>query len=138
MPLTKEFFLAGHAIFTVTNNIGEYYTYLIRKMPTSEKFSECHLIYLLTGPDNTSDYTYMGRVDSYHGGVILTQKSRYTKSSKCYRVADWALHQVWQNKDLPAGYSIRHVGRCGRCGRELTTPRSLDIGLGPICEGKDL
>jgi hypothetical protein len=28
------------------------------------------------------------------------------------------------------------TGRCSCCGRELTDPASIEIGIGPICLGK--
>ena len=31
---------------------------------------------------------------------------------------------------------LYHVGKCGRCGRKLTTPESLLLGLGPECSAK--
>jgi hypothetical protein len=34
---------------------------------------------------------------------------------------------------LPSGWEFRHEGRCGRCGRTLTVPESIDSGFGPEC-----
>ncbi len=130
--LTKDFVLAGQAVFTVTNPVGEYYTYRVDRVADEGKPAR-YFAKLLTGPDNTSDYTYLGMVDEITSRVVLTRASRYTADSRPYRVLDWALSKVWECKELPAGYSLRHIGRCGRCGRPLTTPDSLDIGLGPIC-----
>ena len=54
-----------------------------------------------------------------------------------YNVARWALRVIWQQANgkytLKSTHSIKHVGRCGKCGRPLTTPASLDTGLGEIC-----
>lgn len=43
-----------------------------------------------------------------------------------------------QDKDatLASKADIRHEGRCGRCGRALTRPESIDTGLGPDCAEK--
>ncbi len=136
MTLTKEFFTAGNAIFTVTSVTGEYYTYLIRKIETSSRYPEAYFVYLLTGPDNTADYTYLGVVNKQTGDVRTTTKSKFNSQSKCVRVIDWALNLIWNDKQLPAGYSVRHIGKCGRCGRPLTCPQSLDTGLGPVCSEK--
>ena len=32
-----------------------------------------------------------------------------------------------------ARFEFRHEGRCGRCGRALTVPESIDTGFGPHC-----
>ena len=39
------------------------------------------------------------------------------------------LHDV----DIQDKITIQHVGRCARCGKKLTTPESIELGLGPIC-----
>jgi hypothetical protein len=40
---------------------------------------------------------------------------------------------VWKNQELPGGYKIHHEGRCGKCGRLLTVPESVETGIGPEC-----
>lgn len=30
----------------------------------------------------------------------------------------------------------KHTGVCGKCGRTLTDPESIDAGIGPVCAGK--
>jgi hypothetical protein len=35
------------------------------------------------------------------------------------------------------GYQIDESRVCRRCGRALTTPESIDSGIGPVCDGKD-
>lgn len=37
---------------------------------------------------------------------------------------------------FPSGVEVRHDGRCSRCGRALTDPESIDVGMGPICRAK--
>jgi hypothetical protein len=32
--------------------------------------------------------------------------------------------------------AVYHEGRCGACGRRLTTPESISSGLGPVCAGR--
>lgn len=54
------------------------------------------------------------------------------------RVFLWTLWKINQGKGLPEGYEIRHAGRCCRCGRTLTVPTSIDMGLGPVCADKVL
>src|ERR1019366_4832357 len=35
---------------------------------------------------------------------------------------------------LPANLEVWHEGKCGRCGRKLTVPESIERGIGPECE----
>ena len=134
--LSSAFITAGKATFTVSNGKGEHYTYRVTKKEAQGNYPAAHFINLLTGPDNTSDYTYLGVLDAATGKVRTTAKSRYNSDSKPVKVASWALSIVWQNATLPEGYAIQHEGRCGRCGRALTVPESIESGIGPECASK--
>lgn len=131
--LSKEFITAGNAIFTVQNATGEYYTFRITRKEAKGNYKEAYFANVLTGPDNTSDYTYVGLFNKDTGRVTLTKSSRYNTESRLYRVLSWALHLIYSGKQLPEGYKIHHEGKCGRCGRLLTTPTSCEIGIGPEC-----
>lgn len=131
--VNKQFITAGNAIFTVQSKTGQYYTYRITKKEANGNYKEAHFASVLTGPDNTSDYTYLGLLNTEAGKVTLTKSSKYDQEATLYKVLNWALHHIWADKPLPEGYQIRHEGRCGRCGHPLTTPTSLDTGLGPEC-----
>lgn len=136
--VTPGFVLAGDATFTVSNGSGKHFTYRVRQAHDTG----FHFLFVLTKPDNTDDdgYTYVGRV--IHVPRIKctlkpTRKSKYPVTNSVWRVGNWALRAIWQHAyqgyELPPGMSIKHTGNCGRCGRMLTTPESLDTGLGPEC-----
>jgi len=129
--LSNEFLLAGDATFTVSNDVSRHYTYRIWNIREG-----LWGVSLLTGPDNTADYTYIGCVykDSSDNLVFTTtKKSRVNYDSASVKVLIWALLVIGGAKPLPEGYDIQHNGRCGRCGRNLTDPDSIAAGLGPIC-----
>jgi hypothetical protein len=128
----RRFVTAGHAIFTVANATGDHYTYRV----TRREFADERVLYfvgLLTGPNNDSDYTYLGVLDPLTLDVRLTRASHYTDASTPVRVIRWALHLIGTCRELPTGYRLHHEGHCGRCGRTLTTPESTDTGFGPDC-----
>lgn len=134
--LTKDFVLAGKATFTVDNGKGNWYTYKVTHKKANGRFGDAYFVKLLTGPDNTRDYTYIGMLNSETGVVSLTGKSQMTPDTQPYRVLNWALQLLWHNAPWPAGYEIHHEGRCGRCGRKLTVPESIKTGIGPECAGR--
>jgi len=112
-PITPAFVLAGRAVFTVSNPHGERYTYRIsRKDPEAgsryEKFGPSYFAALLTGPDNTADYTYLGMVRD-DLTVRLTRASHYAADSKPVKVLAWALRVVGGTQKLPPGYAIHHA-----------------------------
>lgn len=126
-----KFFQGGNALFTVGNNKGEHYTFKIRQPKGDNK---PFFVSILTGPQNESDYTYLGLYNPKTKYVALTTKSKYNQESTPVRVIRWAIKIVDSNKDIPEGYTIQHEGRCCRCGRTLTTPESIQKGIGPECQ----
>lgn len=122
----RSHLLAGHAIFTLTNLItNKHFTYrIVKPNPNSP-----HFVSLLTGPDNTEDYTFIGTIfdcqvfrHSTKGGI--------GKESVGVKGFDW----LWRNLDkLPDNVRLDHCGYCLRCGRLLTEPVSIETGYGPIC-----
>jgi hypothetical protein len=130
MNLTKQFFLGGNATFTVeSGKTGRHMTFKIRQPDERAPF----LLSAMTGTDNTRHFTYMGKLDAMTGTIIPTKGTKLGTESEQWKVASWALGKVWQGQN-PVGQSkIRHEGKCGCCGRKLTTPESLDRGIGPEC-----
>jgi len=131
----RAFILAGKAIFTL-QGINARYTFKVQRKEASGQYPDTWFVSLLTGPENTSDYTYLGILDSQAGNVRLTRKSSYKDDSAPVVAIRWALRRIWADKPLPAPASILHAGRCGRCGRLLTVPTSIESGFGPECIGK--
>ena len=133
----RAFVLAGKAIFTLVGRDSRY-TYKVthKAAALGSPYPDAYFISLLTGPDNTSEYTYLGLLDAHTGSVRLTRKSAYTDDTTPVVAIRWALARVWQGKSLPAPAQILHAGRCGRCGRLLTVPSSILSGFGPECAGK--
>jgi hypothetical protein len=129
----RQFLFAGNAIFTITSQrTGTSFTYKF-SVPRDERSGEEGPMFaaVLTGPDNTRDYTYMGIVDRARNVIRCTKGSKIFGDAPSYKALTWFL----QNLDSDR-VEFRHCGRCGRCGRTLTVPSSIDSGLGPECAGK--
>lgn len=121
--ITKEFVLAGNAIFTVANNKGEWHTFRVRKGKS------VYFASILAGPDNERSYRDVCRITD--DGICTNEFDEWAS-----KILQWAIRRIWLQDSLPEGYSIKHAGRCGRCGRLLTTPDSIEIGIGPECRLK--
>jgi len=128
--ITREFILAGQATFTVSNPQGVHYTFRVAMSGTA------HFAAVLTGSDNERSYTYAGIVNAVDGSLRATGASRIAADAESWKVLAWALRRIWRQDELPQGYEIRHAGKCGRCGRVLTTPESIESGLGPTCRAR--
>lgn len=140
----KEFVNGGNATFTVEiphtfqeeKGTPDHYTYrIVRKDgPRPVWFAG-----LLAGPDNNSDYQYMGMYYPYRTSISLTGKSRYNEDSMPVRMLNRILARIQDNsvEQMEAsGFRLHHEGKCCVCGRKLTTPESIETGIGPVCAGK--
>ncbi len=137
IELDTKFFTGGNSIFTVDNGQGVHYTFKIRqprKNETDSPFkSKPYFVSLLTGSDNEHSYTYLGIMNGIDGSIRLTKASKYTDDTTPVKVIRWTMKHVFGDRLLPDGYSVNHSSHCGCCGRLLTEPLSLKIGIGPEC-----
>lgn len=129
-----NFILAGKAIFTlVSAKTQKRYTYKVKKLDDEQK--RLWFVSLLNGADNNSDYMYMGIIVPGQGNQYLfrsTKRSRVADSAPSFRAIQWSIAQL-STGSQPTDLEIYHEGRCGRCGRRLTVPESIDSGFGPEC-----
>lgn len=132
----RRFLLGGRAIVTFVGRSTRYTFQIIRREPTGNYTEPVYFVRLLTGSDNTSDYTYIGIVSAQTGQIRLTAKSTYQLDSRPVVAWNFVTTIVWAGRELPAGVTVWHVGRCGRCGRALTVPSSIADGFGPECRAR--
>lgn len=127
----RAFALAGNATLTISSlKTGVRFTYKVRaaKDKASGKLTPgLYFVSLLSGPDNENDYSYLG--------MIRDGRFTLTKASKAGLQAPGviAFSFFMSTPILHPQLEIRHEGRCGRCGRTLTVPESIDAGIGPEC-----
>ena len=125
----RRFILAGNARFTIKNTMtGNRFTFHVRK-PSGEK---PHFVRLLTGSDNSRDYSFLGTI--FNG---RTYRHGQQSSIGVDAMSNRAFAYVWgllaNSEDVPESVEIHHEGSCGRCGRRLTVPESIISGFGPDC-----
>lgn len=125
----KRFLLAGNAYFTVVSKAsGTRFTFHVRQ---PARPNAPHFVSVLNGPDNEHDYAFLGTIfdgASYQHG----RKSRVSEEAPAAKAARWFCTRALQGKSLDQ-VEVYHEGRCGRCGRKLTVPESIEAGFGPEC-----
>ena len=129
----RTFVLAGNATFTLSSYTTKaHYTYKVTEVP--EKNSR-YFVSLLNGPDNESDYIYLGMIFGDEPDFRTTRASRMDMTSTPARAIKFFCNKVLRDKRAPNELHLefRHEGRCGRCNRKLTVPASIDRGIGPEC-----
>lgn len=135
----QKFILAGNATITlVSRRTGQRYTYRIKQAQDNDgSRRQFWFVALLSGQDNESDYHYIGYINKdLH--FIYGQKSNIGRTSPSVRAFTWFYECVDINEPetrdrLFAGVEVWHEGKCGRCGRKLTVPSSIEQGFGPEC-----
>jgi hypothetical protein len=128
------FMSAGKATVTlVSKKTGNRFTYRI----TMSEDKLCHFVALLSGPDNTSDYQYMGRISRgvYWHGRKIPRPGDISRDAPSAKAFDWTWRAL-ARYTMPEQLEIWHEGRCGRCARKLTVPSSIERGFGPECAEK--
>lgn len=130
------FILAGNCIFTVQNeNTGNRFTFKVREPDEQRDPSKpIHFVDVLCGPDNHRDYQTLGYL--FRGSeYVHSNRSRFGADCPSEKAFVWVIARLLKGA-LPTTVKLYHHGYCGRCGRLLTVPSSIQLGLGPECASK--
>ena len=104
---------------------------------------------LLTGPNNTQDYTGFAFLNEPQLAVTVwrrfrggpTGPSQWDRLAEVVRVVafgpDGADHPAMRGHPWLAGLEVSVARACRRCNRLLTTPESVAAGIGPECAGRE-
>jgi len=133
-----HFLVGGHAVATFeSRKTGARFTYKIRRADPEpgDTREPPYFVSVLIGPNNESDYQYLGCIfqkKSYSHG----RKSKIAPDAPSAVAFGWAWGHLSAGR-MPPNMTVWHEGRCGRCGRRLTTPESVASGFGPVCMTKE-
>ena len=129
------FMFAGNATFTFASiKTGSRFTYKIRE---SDSANPIFFVSALTSSDNENGFSYMGIIKENHNGDLnfffaKPEKAKIASNAPSAKAFEWAINQILKDRKPPS-LEIWHEGRCGRCGRKLTVPESINKGIGPEC-----
>jgi hypothetical protein len=133
--VTTRFMLSGRAYVTFeSQKTGTHFTYRVAANKKAKSFATAptHFVGVLTRPDT---YTYLGCIFEgrrwAHG-----HKSPIGQDAPSAKAFAWCWRKLMVERCMPETLEVFHEGRCGRCGRRLTTPESVARGLGEECERK--
>lgn len=120
----KRFLTAGKAIITLeSERTGAHFTYRVTK---AKDTNDLWFVSLMIGNEQ---YTY---VAFFKDDMVLrtSKKSKLPLTAKPMMAFNYFLNHI---NDLPKELNVYHACKCGRCGRTLTTPESIQRGIGPEC-----
>ncbi len=130
-----NFILAGNASFTVKSlKTGAHLTYRIRAPREARQGGPSHFVQVRTGGEGRGNWEYLGCI---YGAARWAhgRRSFYEANSPESLGFAW-MHAALINGRFPRNCELWHEGACGRCGRALTDPVSIDRGIGPECVKK--
>ena len=143
-----RYVMGGRAVLTLVSSAsGQRFTFsvemkTVRQLDneSDEKFearrreamSGVRFVKVLTGPDNTHDYSYIGHINDRRE-FRLDRRSAFDASAPSVRAWMWFWSVLTNHREKLDQIEVWHNGRCSRCGRELTVPESVQSGLGPVC-----
>ncbi len=127
------FVLAGSSRFTlVSKETGKRLTFWVRK-PSRFTEQQPYFVKIMYGPDNEKSYAFLGLIFN-RATYRLGRKSAFAWESPAQKAFAWFWVQLKLGR-LSDKMEFWHEGRCGRCGRTLTVPSSVEAGIGPECAG---
>lgn len=136
--ISKDYVLAGRAKFTIEfpeeyakkHGLGGHITYRVN----ASKDGNVFFLAVRNGEHGT--FNYLGLLDPDTGIIKTTRKSTLDGEAIAFKLVQHTLRRIFtgeSHKIRAAGFEVHHSGICGRCGHVLTTPESLESGIGPEC-----
>ena len=120
------FLKSGRATFTLKSlRTNKHYTFkMVKNKPKPDmKIPKPYSLYILTG----EDYKWCCNFNDF------LQPNGGWYDSPALKGFCWFLRTLIEKPHNLDQLELWHMGRCGRCGKELTDPESIQRGLGPIC-----
>ena len=130
----RQYITGGKATVTIVSlKTQTRFTYRV----SVSKDGNCHFVNVLIGPDNGADYKYLGRIsrDMFWHGRKVPRDGDIGMDAPSAKAFAWTWARLARG-DMPDQLEVWHEGSCGRCGRRLTVPTSIESGFGPECIGK--
>lgn len=127
----RKYLLAGKCIFTLNSTkINKRYTYLLQKDKRNE---DRYFAKVLIGDDNENDYRFIGYFYKDTLSLRTSTAAHLPHTAPQFVMLQYFLRIVAQEIPWPNTCEFYPSLRCARCGRLLTTPESIEQGLGPEC-----
>lgn len=125
----KTFAFAGRALITLeSRRTGDHHTYRISLCEDKPGFF--FVSHLINGSADAGTFAYLGIVSE--GKFRLTKKSTAAWDAPSVK----AFQFFMASTELHPQLVVHHEGHCGKCGRTLTVPSSIEAGIGPDCATK--
>jgi hypothetical protein len=127
----RQYLSAGNATFTVeSTKLNKRFTYKVMHKK-KDKCAHRYMVYKMYGNDNENNYRYIGLFYADTGvykPANLGETTLYDKMFSSFVKMLYDNVNPWYNTCL-----FYKSTKCACCGRKLTTPESVELGIGPEC-----
>ena len=116
---------------------GNHRTFRFKKQSVDDSFAPDRIILqLLTGSDNENDYQGIGFLNG--SSIQVWRKYVGSQNEKTAEILGQVLFGFIGRYPLEVleRFEVITSGNCFKCGKTLTTPDSVESGIGPICKSK--
>lgn len=126
---TQRYILGGRADFIVQDiNTQDHIEFKVKQDAKNDK-----VFYVRY---KSIDWIYIGKIEIYNSLPIfrVSIKGKFSddenlKSQIFYKL----ILYIYYIENLPCNINILYTGTCSRCGRKLTDPEYIEIGIGKVC-----
>ena len=131
----QMYVFGGKGVFRLKSvKSNREFTYKIRPMSKRNPRYDEYTFYISLVV--SGDTEFLGVLKSEENKYIHSKKSRHSWDSSEVKGIKWLLEQFTKNEEFPEGMEFYHMGICSCCGKTLTTPSSIQMGIGPVCFDK--
>jgi len=122
-----NFIFAGKALFTIKSQIsGEHLTLKISKNKKIEGLYYVKVAY------SYLEFNYIGCIKIVNGRYLYYPKNE-SSFSKSVKTINWLIKILNSGVSIYPKADFLHHTKCCKCGRVLTEPLSITLGIGPKC-----
>lgn len=123
----RRYILGGNGVVTLKSPSGVHHTYLFKKPKNPSDFPD-DIIFVYAVHDGNKLF-YVGMVEA--GVFRLTRSSRFLNDTPIVKGARFIMKM--STRYVNTEMVLYHEGMCSVCGRLLTSPKSIENGIGPRC-----
>lgn len=126
----SRYIRGGKGAVTLVSPTGKYHSYQFR-YPASKQRGEfpngTMFVYVMVG---RRIWQYVGML-KHDRKFYHTKASQFGVKSEEFKGAIFIVSMM--NEEKHTSMKLYHQGICSVCGRKLTTPKSIECGMGPRC-----
>lgn len=125
----RRMLFGGHLTITITSPLGGSVKFRFSKLLDKDKKWDGRAWWLFRGSE------YVGIVKRVGNALDLATTSRSTSDRMILKAAALTLASIRDGRAVD-GYTIASADKCGVCGTKLEDPKSIALGIGPVCRGE--